>query len=364
MVNPFQITKPVAASEVIDRDADAARLVALATEGNNARLVAPRRFGKTSLLNRVQGELESDGWITVYVDLLGIVTIEDLAARIELAYTSALKSPLARWFSALRRTLRPTLTLGGGPLPGGLALDLSAQRAALVSRLSLPSQVYTRSGQRVHVVFDEFQELDTLGGEVDATLRSEIQHHGEAASYVFAGSRLRMMEMIFADRKRAFYGQTERVELPPLAPGALGEYLEAKFEQTGKELTPAALGALLDLVEGHPQRAMAAAHSLWDATTQTADIEQWDTAVAALMDMVEDELRSTWVGLSPAMRATLVAVSNGGQPYRRGPGERGAGVARSLEALEGDGIIARTGGRWQVIDPLLGRWILGRRSNS
>ncbi len=364
MVNPFQITKPVAASEVIDRDFEAGKLAALANEGNNARLVAPRRYGKTSLLNRVQGELDKDGWITVYVDLLGIVTIEDVAARIESAYTSALKSPLARWFAGWRRTLRPSLTIGGGPVPGALSLDLAAQWAALVSRLALPSQVYKRSGQRVHVVFDEFQELDTIPGEADAVVRSEIQHHGDAASYVFAGSRLRMMEMLFADRKRAFYGQTERVELAPLAPDALGEYIGAKFEQTGKELTPAALGALLDLVEGHPQRAMVSAHSLWEVTTDTADIDQWDTARAALMEGVEDELRSTWVGLSPPMRSTLVAVANGGQPYRRGRGERGAGVARALEGLEGDGIVGRTQGRWQVVDPLLGEWLRAGRPSS
>ena len=364
MHNPFQISKPVAATEVIDRDSEGGELAALAREGNNARLVAPRRYGKTSLLNRVQEELGKGGWITVYVDLLGVVTIEEVAARIELAYTSALKNPLARWFAGWQRTLRPSLTIGGGPIPAALSLDPATQRAALVGRLALPSQVYKRSGQRVHVVFDEFQELDTIPGEADAVVRSEIQHHGDAASYVFAGSRLRMMEMIFADRKRAFYGQTKRVELSPLASDALGEYISVKFEQTGKELTPAALGALLDLVEGHPQRAMFAAHALWEVTNDTADIDQWDTARAALMDEVEDELKSTWVGLSPPMRSTLVSVATGGRPYRRGHGDRGAGVARSLKGLEGDGIVVRTRGRWRVIDPLLGEWIRAGRLSS
>jgi hypothetical protein len=41
MINPFQVTKPVEPEEVIDRKAEMIKLVALAEEGNNVRLVAP-----------------------------------------------------------------------------------------------------------------------------------------------------------------------------------------------------------------------------------------------------------------------------------------------------------------------------------
>jgi hypothetical protein len=43
MTNPLQVTKPLVPAEVIDRNAETARLVALAKEGNNARLVATAR---------------------------------------------------------------------------------------------------------------------------------------------------------------------------------------------------------------------------------------------------------------------------------------------------------------------------------
>ena len=256
VINPFQVTKPVAPAEVIDRDEETARLVSLAEEGNNARLVAPRRYGKTSLLRRVQDRLDKAGWITVYVDLLGIVTLDDFAQRVERAYSDALTGTIAKWFVGLRRSLRPTLTVGGGPVPASATVDVGAERReALVARLALPTRVFEKTGRRVHVVFDEFQELDAVGGQADAVVRSEIQHHGDMASYVFAGSQLRMMEMLFADRKRAFYGQTERVLLQPLEPEPLAAYLTSRFERTEKDMTEAALGALLDLVEGHPRRA-------------------------------------------------------------------------------------------------------------
>jgi hypothetical protein len=212
------------------------------------------------------------------------------------------------------------------------------------------------------VVFDEFQELDNVEGQADAVVRSEIQHHGDAASYVFAGSHLRMMEMLFADRKRAFYGQTERVSLNPLDPEPLAGYIASRFEQTGKEIAPPALDAVLELVEGHPQRAMAAAHALWAATERTADIDQWETARGALMSGVDDDLKTSWVELNTAERKSLVAVARGEPPYQRiGGRAQGSAVTRALAGLEGRGIITRVEDRWHVVDPLLAEWVRSGR---
>lgn len=363
VINPFQVTKPVAPAEVIDREEETARLLSLAEEGNNARLVAPRRYGKTSLLRRVQSRFDEVGWVTVYVDLLGIVTLEDFAQRVERAYSDALTGTIAKWFAGLRRSLRPALTVGGGPVPASASVDLgTGRREALVARLALPTKVFEKTGRKVHVVFDEFQELDAVGGQADAVVRSEIQHHGEMASYVFAGSQLRMMEMLFSDRKRAFYGQTEGVFLRPLEAEPLAEYLASRFERTDKDITEPALGALLDLVGGHPQRAMAAAHALWNATDRTADLDQWEAARSFLMAAVEDELKTAWVELSATQRRTLVAVSSGRPPYQRSDGRsQGAAVARALESLEGRGVITRVDGRWHVVDPLLADWVRSGR---
>jgi hypothetical protein len=171
-----------------------------------------------------------------------------------------------------------------------------------------------------------------------------------------------MMEILFSDRKRAFFGQTERVFLQPLEAEPLAEYLASRFERSNKDITEAALGALLDLVGGHPQRAMAAAHALWNAGDRTADLDQWETARTSLMAAVEDELKTAWVELSSSQRRTLVAVSLGSPPYQRSDGHsQGAAVARALENLEGRGVIARLDRRWLVVDPLLAEWVRSGR---
>jgi hypothetical protein len=64
MANPFRIAGELLPDEMIDREEAAARLLALAAGGHSSRLVAPRRYGKTSLLRRVLTHASAEGWAT------------------------------------------------------------------------------------------------------------------------------------------------------------------------------------------------------------------------------------------------------------------------------------------------------------
>src|SRR5881275_1552000 len=59
-VNPFVYSRPVPPEDVLDRDAEVAELLGKAVGGHYVRLYAPRKYGKTSLLNRVLRDAERD----------------------------------------------------------------------------------------------------------------------------------------------------------------------------------------------------------------------------------------------------------------------------------------------------------------
>lgn len=364
-VNPFRYSGPVGTDELIDRDTEAAQLLATAFEGNNSRLVAPRRFGKTSLLRRVLGEAEAEGWEGVYVDFFGVVTLADVAERIERAYSTALSGSVARWFDGVRRALRPALSAG---LPGaGVSAEVTLEPAvaSLLDRLALPRRVFDRWGKRVLVVFDEFQGVLTAQPNADAVIRSEIQHHGEAASYIFAGSQVGMMEALFNDRRRAFYAQARAVELPLLPPTETAEFIASRFSRTERNVGDA-LGPLLRVADGHPQRTMLLAHALWHRTTPGA--AAGEDSVAAAVDAVTTELLGEfsvlWSSLSSGQRRILALVADDvDRPYSRSSavgGSKGAAVRNSLTALVERGEIVKDATRrsgYRVVDPLLTRWV-------
>jgi hypothetical protein len=372
-LNPFRYSEPVPASELIDRDEETALLVETAVSGNNSRIVAPRRYGKTSLLNRLGEALAKEGWNAVYVDFFGVLTLADVAARVERAYASQLEGKVAAWFAGFRRRLRPSLRIGadeGVSADLELALDPAAE-PPLLERLAIPKRMFERTGTRTLVVFDEFQDVLTASDRADAVIRSEIQHHGDAASYVFAGSQLGMMRSLFADKRRALYGQARALDLSPLDPADVASYLDRRFRATNREIGDA-LEPLLDLTRGHPQRTMLLAHLLWERTPPggRAGDEEWLAASDRAMVEVQDELRAIWTGLSAGQRRVLTAVAENREGIyaagRRHGGSRGGSAKAAVDVLVDSGEIYRdeaTATGFRVVDPLLGAWVAAGRTS-
>jgi hypothetical protein len=243
-------------------------------------------------------------------------------------------------------------------------VELTPAQSSLLERLALPVRLHQRWGTRVLVVFDEFQDVFTAATNADAIIRSEIQHHADAASYVFAGSSVGMMHALFTDRKRAFYAQARPVELPLLPPEETAEYIAGRFATSDRDVG-AALGPLLEVAAGHPQRTMLLAHALWDATPGGGAADEATFAVAEqrVAEELLGEFTTIWRELPAGQRRSLVDLAAGDPPYSRhsaGGGSKGGAVASALDGLAERGDVARDPARrggYRIVDPLLAAWV-------
>lgn len=376
MPNPFVIDAPAPPAELIDREAELRRLLELAEGGHNSRLVAPRRYGKTTVLARLGEDAAKLGMRWVYVDFFGVLSLADVAARIDRAYLEALKGPVASWFAAVRRRWR---VVGRAGMPGaGIDLESLPQDQAeerLHELLDLPKTIHERTGTLTLVAFDEFQELLTAADSADAVVRSRIQHHRSEAAYVFAGSHPGLMAELFGARERPLYGQAREIALHPIDDEALAAYIGERFAQTGRDAA-AVMPELLALVRGHPQRAMLMAHHLWEATDAgtAAGAEQWDAAARGALSELQESFERYWERLSANERRVLAAIAaagpwgDGDSLYSTSTLERfrlSKGSARDVSRqLTRSGDLVRASGRSALllVDPLLEAWIVaGRR---
>jgi len=65
-MNPFTLKEVPSGSAFCNRRKEIEDLIPFASARQNVLLYSPRRYGKTSLVKKVQGHLESDGAITAY----------------------------------------------------------------------------------------------------------------------------------------------------------------------------------------------------------------------------------------------------------------------------------------------------------
>ena len=63
--NPFEYSKPLPAGQMVDRQAELASLGDQLVNTHNSRLVGPRRYGKTTLINAVLAQARDDGLVAI-----------------------------------------------------------------------------------------------------------------------------------------------------------------------------------------------------------------------------------------------------------------------------------------------------------
>lgn len=367
MLSPFVYEEPVGPSDLVDRDAELDTLVERALDSRNSRLEGPRRYGKTSLLRAVLERCELQGLVPISVNFLGVLTLNDVAERIERAYARQLDGPLRRWYAGVVRTLHPTIS--GAPGGVGVSITPQARTTALLERLALPLRLHKRDGRQCAIAFDEFQSVVRIPGAA-ATFRSELEQHGTAASYIFSGSHPGLMRDVFADRRHSFFAQAAPVRLSELPADALEPFISARFA-AGRRDPGDGLGPLLDLVDGHPQRAMQLAHHLYCALQPgtRADTDDWGRALAAVFTEVSDEVETAWDGFSATQQRVMAVIAGGtvklnsAEATRRfGLTKSGSGTQKATSQLEGDGHIlptrtTATATGWRLVDPLLALWV-------
>ncbi len=358
--NPFVHARALLPEESIAR-VENTRLVSLVAGGHNAVLHAPRRFGKTTLVSTcLQDAIERD-MPGVLVDLSDVLSVADVAARLEQAFR-ALPGNVRGLIGRELGSIGISTPLGGVSL-GRRSSPAADPLASIHKLLELPAQIAERQGRRVLIVLDEFQALIALDG-LDGVFRSHIQHHSNV-SYIFAGSEPSLLKVLFEDRARPLYGQAERLRLGRLEFDASYDFVLRRFHETGKESGPEATSELIQLAEGHPQRLMLIAHLLWDraAAGQPATLAELRGAHGAAMRAVGPELRYLWDSLSANERRVLAALASGLSPYEReakdSMGLASSSAARSVEQLERNAVVERIddGEDIRIVDPLLGRWV-------
>lgn len=368
--NPFRVEGPLDLPALIGREVEVEALVGYALDRRVVSVAAPRRYGKTSLLRAAGTVLQArHDFLVAYVDLQAVSGIDDFVARFGSSWRAATR--------AHRRARRQFESVAGGLSSFGLTLlatgvqftrrqrDPQTALTAAHALLDLPADAATA----VLIVMDEFQDLHGAWPDGEGVLRSHTQAPGQAGqvAYMFAGSEPSRLAAAFEDRGRAYYQQVLRFGVGRLPESQLHRGITDRFAATGKDIG-LAIGPLLGLADGHPQRAMLLAHLLWEQTpaAERADAH-WERALAIARTQTADEATAIWESLTTAQRTALRAVVEHGSPTATAANGPRASRQRASQHLAARGLIEiteqqgpRGGIRYRLVDPLLADWIQRR----
>jgi hypothetical protein len=377
--NPFTFGNLALDEAFIDREAELAALLGDLRSGQDVLLVAPRRYGKSSLaLRAVQAALAED-ILVASCDLMRTPTKERFAAALAKTIHDDLTSSVdqardraAGLFRGLR--IRPTIELD--PDDGDLSFSFRASRAgadldATIERLlELPGRIAAERNRRVAIVFDEFQEGVGLDPKLPNLMRSVFQGQPHVA-HIYLGSKRHAMQSIFNDRNEPFWRSARQMRLGRLPEDALAKHIRASFERTERDADDEAIERILVITGGHPYAAQELAFFTWGHVPHGHAAHATDVE-AGLIDVLSAEhnnLTRLWDACTRKERVVLLALREGPLSlFSEGVRERtglpaATFVQRAVKALVRDDTVEQLPDRrYQLAEPFLAEWLDRDRS--
>jgi AAA+ ATPase superfamily predicted ATPase len=371
--NPFTYGDLVADDEFTDREDELAELKADLRNGQNVAVIAPRRYGKSSLVKAALSELIAEGTLVVEVDLMTTPTKERLAAKLAKSIHDDVASAVfkakerLRVFSSLR--ISPSMTVD---THGGITFAFAASRTeadiddTIERLLELPAEIAADEGRDVIMSFDEFQEITEIDRHLPALMRAVFQKQSGVA-HVYAGSKRDMMRRLFNDENEPFYRSAKTMEVGPIPVPLFRDFVKEQFDRTDRGISEEAADRLLGVTGGHPYATQELAYALWEEVPEgfsatTADL---DEALRAVLRAENARFTLVWEHATRPQKLLLQALAREpGRPFSNAYRVRHdlpptSGVQRALRPLlDAELVRKEQDGQYEPAEPFLREWIL------
>jgi len=367
---PFVFGRIADGEHFVDREPERARLAANFTALTNTVIVSPRRWGKSSLVQRVAEDLAAtkSPVRVVQVDLFNTRTEADFYAHLAKAVLSATCSKWDEWIDAVQRFmshLRPRVSISPEPT-AQISLDLDWEDAERDPDdvLDLAEHIAAARKRTLVVCIDEFQAIAGFEGAAafQQKLRSHWQHH-QHVCYCLYGSKRHMLLDLFSNPELPFYRFGDILALGKIDNAVWGDFITARFAATGKTITPDVARTLAGLVDNHSYYVQQLAQQAWFRTTTTCTPDIVDAALADLTAQLSLLFTGLTASLTTRQLSFLRAVLDGQtalsaqatlKAYALGTS---ANVVRIKEALVNREIIDVDDAGVHLLDPVFAHWL-------
>lgn len=365
--NPFYFGNEVYDEDFCNRVKELEELKKDIDVGLNILLYAPRRFGKTSLLKKLQNDLKNDAsYKVVFFDLFSVSSIDEFIQKYFNVLAIALETTPDKILSLFKSTfsIRPNITATlnqNGETSFGLSFSKSERNNSLEDVLNLPLVYAKKMGVKVVVIFDEFQEIEQF--EIEKKLRSVIQTHSKEVSYIFCGSKKSILSEMFNDRTRAFYKSVKHLHINEISLEDWELFASVKFERTDKIITKEQIEHIYTITSGFPYYMQQLLFMVWDSTQSSVNDTIITTALKLMVEREYDLYSLIWSNLTPNQKKCVkyILAFNGENLYANESlsdfSISATTLKSTLEALAKKDVVDRKNDRYYLVDPFMKLWV-------
>ncbi|MBX7093477.1 MAG: ATP-binding protein [Flavobacteriales bacterium] len=368
--SPFIYGKTVSDRHFTDREEEAERLEKNLSNGINTTIISPRRWGKSSLVEKVlKSTSRTQKKIKVIqLDLFMVSCEEEFLELLARETIKASSGKFQDWMKTGKEfftRLVPKFSYGLDPNSDfSLSFDWKDLKKNSEEILQLPERIARKKGIKFIIALDEFQNMTSFSDykTIEKKWRAAWQKQ-KLVTYCLYGSKRHMMNEIFNHPSKPFYRFGDIIHLKKIPIEKWVPYLQKGFESTNKILPENYAVKICVLMKNHSWYVQQLAHYVWGRTHKKVSEKE---LISALNEVLETNaplyqreietmnnsqinlLKAICAGESKFTSAEVMSKYNLGSPNN---------VTKSKQSLIKNEILDDEEGKLVLLDPAFELWL-------
>ena len=224
--------------------------------GVNTVLISPRRWGKTSLVQKVCRLAQSDKLKVVYLDIFSCRSDKEFYNAFATAIIKQTSSKFEEWLDNAKLFLSritPKISIGPDPMTDfSISLEMNPKSEDIDEILQLPEKIAQKKNCSIVICIDEFQQIAEFSDSktFQKRLRTVWQLQ-KNVSYCLFGSKKHLMNELFENKSYPFYKFGDAIYLQKIGTQDWVEYICNRFSVTGKQISEQLAERISPAVDNH-----------------------------------------------------------------------------------------------------------------
>lgn len=358
-----------------NREEETAWLLTNIQACKHSLLLAPRRFGKSSLAEKA---VSASKLPTITLNFNTCSDEEDIEALIRMATGQLISRAIGPVDKAIRSIknyvthLVPKIVIGGKYAQ----LELSASQprdvsANLEETLNLIEKLLKDKRRSAVMIFDEFQTVGTIakGAGVEAAIRNVAQDMKQL-SIIFSGSNRSLLQTMFDDESRPLYKICRKLRVRRIEKTHYHKHLNLAAKLAWKKTLPEdVFDRIIHLSERHPYYLNYLCDVIWTECQKLPDVNAVDHAWQIVMNEEESDANAEIATLSLGQKKLIKHIATHGganllsSQVIQETGMALSSLASAVTGLMEKDVIEKQEDQYIIINPMLkyqmqeSRWV-------
>jgi len=344
--------------------------------GINTMIISPRRWGKSSLVEKVIHEIrqKKGQHKVVLIDLFSVNSEEEFLQTFAKEVIKASTTKWEDWAKAGKtffKKLIPNISFGIDPMTDfSLKFEWEELQKSKDEVLNLPEIIAQQKQIQYIICLDEFQNLANYDRFTDLEKKMRaIWQRQKNVTYCLFGSKRHMMTEIFNDPSKPFFRFGDIMHLKKIERKEWIKFITQRFKSTGKLIHKDIAAQIATLMNDHSWYVQQLAHYTWNRTKEMATQQDLQSALEELIQASipfyqseVENLSNTQLNLLKAIakKETQFTATKVMHTYNLGTPRN---VSKNKTILIQKDMIEEQSGSFEFLDPAFELWFRNRFFN-